>query len=113
MAMTKVATSANDSWNGKDSNLKENDELHGFFIGKKENVGKFNATIYIIEDKEDKKLDVWGSTVLDSAFDQIKLGAEVKITFIGTQDTGKGNPVKLYDVEADNDFAYENKESAE
>lgn len=103
MAMQKISSAANDSWNGKDANLKEGDKLHGFYVGKKTNVGKFNATIYIVEDENDKRWDVWGSTVLDSAFDQIKMGAEVEIEFTGTQDTGKGNPVKLYDVSADND----------
>lgn len=103
MAMQKISSSSNDSWNGKEANLKVGDKLHGFYTGVKRNVGKFNANIYVIEDTDDKKWDVWGSTVLDGAFDQIKLGAEVEIEFTGTQDTGKGNPVKLYEVSADND----------
>lgn len=103
MAMQKISGSSNDSWNGKEANLKAGDKLHGFYVGKKSNVGKFNATIYVIEDQDDKKWDVWGSTVLDGAFDQILMGAEVEIEFTGTQPSDKGNPVKLYDVSADNE----------
>lgn len=103
MAMQKISSEANDAWNGKDSNLKEGDSIHGFYVGKKTNVGKFNATIYTILTEGDKKMDVWGSTVIDAAFEQIKLGAEVEIEFTGTKPSDKGNPVKLFDVSADND----------
>ena len=103
MAMTKISSEANESWNGKDSNLKIGDKIHGFYVAKKVNVGKFNATVYTIHTDEDKKVDVWGGTVIDSAFDQIKLGAEVEIEYMGTKDTDKGNPVKIYEVSADNE----------
>lgn len=103
MAMQKISSEANDAWNGKDSNLKEGDKIHGFFVGKKMNVGKFNATIYTILKEDDTKSDVWGSTVLDSAFESIKMGAEVEIEFMGTKPSDKGNPVKIYEVSADNE----------
>lgn len=103
MAMTKISGESNPAWNGKDSNLKEGDSLTGFYVGKKTNIGKFNATLYTIVTEDDKKVDVWGSTVLDSAFDQIKLGAEVEIEYAGTKPSDKGNPVKLYEVSADNE----------
>lgn len=104
-AMTKISSEANSAWNGKDSNLKEGDKITGFYVAKKINIGKFNATIYTILKDDDTKADVWGSTVLDSAFESIKMGAEVEIEFIGTKPSDKGNPVKLYDVSADNDHA--------
>lgn len=99
----KISSEANDSWNGKDSNLKEGDKLNGFYISKKENIGKFNATIYTVHKDDDTKTDVWGSTVLDAAFESIKMGAEVEIEFTGTKPSDKGNPIKLYDVSADNE----------
>ena len=102
-AMQKISSEANDAWNGKDSNLKEGDKIHGFYVGKKMNVGKFNATIYTIHTDKDEKKDVWGSTVLDSAFESIKMGAEVEIEFAGTKPSDKGNPVKIYEVSADNE----------
>lgn len=103
MAMVKISSEANESWNGKDSNLKEGDKIHGFYVAKKMNVGKFNATIYTILTEGDKKVDVWGGTVLDSAFDNIKMGAEVEIEYAGTKPSDKGNPVKIYEVSADNE----------
>ena len=103
MAMTKISGEANPAWNGKDSNLKEGDSIRGFYVGRKDNVGKFNATIYTILTENDKKQDVWGSTVIDAAFEQIKMGAEIEIEFVGTKPSDKGNPIKLYEVSADND----------
>lgn len=103
MAMQKISGEANPAWNGKDSNLKEGDKIHGFYVGKKVNVGKFNATIYTILGEDDKKQDVWGSTVIDAAFESIKMGAEVEIEFTGTKPSDKGNPVKLFEVSADNE----------
>lgn len=111
MVMQKISGEANESWNGKDSSLKVGDKIHGFYTGKKTNVGKFNATIYIIEDENDKRWDVWGGTVIDSAFEQIKQGAEVEIEFAGTKPSDKGNPVKLYEVSADNDYAETDKKA--
>lgn len=105
MAMTKISSEANDAWNGKDSNLKEGDKIHGLYVGRKSNVGKFNATIYTVLKEDDTKADIWGSTVLDAAFESIKMGAEVEIEFTGTKPSDKGNPVKLYDVSADNEHA--------
>ena len=103
MAMQKISGEANESWNGKDSNLKEGDKIHGFYVGKKVNVGKFNATIYTILTEDDTKKDVWGGTVIDAAFESIKMGAEVEIEFVGTKPSDKGNPIKLFEVSADND----------
>ena len=102
-AMQKISSEANPAWNGKDSNLKEGDKIHGFYVAKKPNVGKFNATIYTIHKDDDTKADVWGSTVLDAAFESIKMGAEVEIEFAGTKPSDKGNPVKIYEVSADNE----------
>ena len=105
MAMTKISSEANDAWNGKDSNLKEGDSIRGFYVAKKNNIGKFNATIYTILTEEDGKQDVWGGAILDSAFESIKMGAEVEIEYMGTKPSDKGNPIKVYEVSADNDHA--------
>lgn len=103
MAMQKISSESNPAWNGKDANLKEGDKLRGFYVGKKTNVGKYNSTVYTVLTEGDKKQDVWGSTVIDPAFDQIKMGAEIEIEFVGTKDTGKGNPAKIFEISADNE----------
>lgn len=103
MVMQKISGEANPAWNGKDSNLQEGDKVRGFYVAKKVNVGKFNATIYTILQEDDKKVDVWGSTIIDAAFESIKMGAEVEIEYAGTKPSDKGNPIKLYEVSADNE----------
>jgi len=103
MAMQKISSQANESWNGKDSNLKIGDSIRGFYVAEKNNVGKFNANIYTLLTEGDKNIDVWGSAVIDAAFANIKMGAEVEIEFVGTKPSDKGNPTKLFDVSADNE----------
>lgn len=105
MAMTKINSSErNDSWNAKEDNRQVGDKLHGFYVEKKNiNTKKGAATIYVIHADDDKKYDLWGSAVITSAFDQIKLGAEVEIEYLGMAESKSGNDFHNYEIAADNE----------
>ena len=80
---------------------KEGDEIFGLLIGKEENVGQYNSTLYQIQKTGDEGevVEVWGSTVLDQRLKNTKIGEEVKITFLGKgKASGGKNPAKLFDV---------------
>lgn len=63
--------------------------IQGIYTNKKINVGDNKSNIYILT-CEDKNIGVWGSAVLDSRFEQIKLGEEVKIEYMGKKKSEKG-----------------------
>lgn len=72
----------------------EGDSIIGRYIAKKENVGMNNSNIYMLKvEEKDEPTGVWGSTVLDSRFEEVKVGYDVKIEFLGHK---KGNSPKPY-----------------
>ena len=56
--------------------------LIGIYKQKKENIGANESNVYILKTK-DGDVSVWGSTVLNSKFQDIELGSEVKIEPLG------------------------------
>lgn len=107
MAMTKINSGErNPSWNDAKEMPKVGDKLHGFYVGKKDiTTKKGAATIFIVHADDDKKYDVWGTAVIKSAFESIKLGAEVEIEYLGTETANSGNEFHNYDIAADNEHA--------
>lgn len=73
--------------------------LQGVYTAKKENVGPNESNMYTIK-TTDGNVDVWGSTVIDSKFEQIPRGSEVRIEYLGM---AKGKSGKEY---ADYKFQY-------
>lgn len=73
--------------------------VQGFYVHKAENVGPNNSMMYTLRTK-DGDISIWGSAVLDSKFDQIRIGDEVRVEFTGLSDkSGKfGKPFKTYKV---------------
>ena len=90
----------NTTWNGKDAKLKIDDAIAGDLMEIKTNVGRYKSNIYTIKnEKNGEAVDVWGGTVLDSRMADIKVGATIKIVYLGEAPSKSGgNPVKLYDV---------------
>lgn len=94
MAEWKEAGMAGDSWKPE----AEGDTIQGIYVMKKENVGVNASNVYVVR-KGDEDLSVWGSTVLDTKFQEIPEGAEVKIEFVGMV-KGKGpKPYKDFRVD--------------
>ena len=69
----------------------EEKTLQGVYVNKQENVGKNNSNLYTIEKKGGEKIGVWGSNVLDSRFDGIMIGEEIKIIYLGKKQSEKSN----------------------
>jgi hypothetical protein len=56
--------------------------IEGLYVQKKENVGKNSSNIYVLE-VGDKKVGVWGSTVIDSKMEQVPLSVIVRFESLG------------------------------
>ena len=63
--------------------------IQGVYVAKKENVGKNNSNVYVLN-VGDTKVGVWGSVVLDSRFENIKQGSEIKIEYLGKKKADNG-----------------------
>ena len=73
--------------------------LTGTYLYKKESMGKYNQTIYIIEDETGKLQSVFDCKVLHNLFEYIDEGDFIKITFEGRKTTGNGNEFKDFKVQ--------------
>lgn len=62
---------------------KENDELEGVYVDKKTNVGANNSNVYTVQKEDGTFVAFWGSTVIDTNFMKIPLGAQVKLVYLG------------------------------
>jgi hypothetical protein len=81
---------------------KVDDSIHGLYINKESHVGQNDSNLYYIEKLDDHEvLQVWGSTVLDQRMMPVKTGQEIKITYKGLGEKGKGGKQapKLWKVE--------------
>lgn len=90
------AGNAGESWKPEN----EGDTITGTLKQTKENVGINNSNVYVVQvEGEEDPTSVWGSTVLDTKFQEIPLGSMVKITFLGHV-KGKGpKPYKDFKVQ--------------
>lgn len=86
------------SWPEKDHELNVGDSIEGRYIGKKENVGKNKSNVYTLETEDGRKIGVWGSTVLDSKFQNIGIGKMVAIEYLGEKTGKTGSRYKDYKV---------------
>ena len=77
-------------WPEKGKRLSVGDGIEGRYVAKKENIGKFKSNIYVLE-VNGERVGVWGSTVLDSKFEQVAIGKMVAIEYTGERESKKGN----------------------
>ena len=75
----------------------EGDRIEGVLIAKEPKTEDIGAK-YTIENKDGGFL-VWGSAILDDKMQQVKVGEELRITFDGQKDLGKGKKLNQYRVE--------------
>lgn len=70
----------------KQPNHSEKDVLIGYWVDKKEGVGKHKSTVIsVVEKSTGKKFDVWLDTVLDGEFNKVPaMNILVKIEWLGT-----------------------------
>ena len=81
------------NWPPKGETLSVGDSIEGKYASKNENIGVNKSNVYVIETKEGEKVGVWGNTVLDARFENIEIGAQVAIEYLGTKPSKKtGKP---------------------
>ena len=93
-----------EAWDGKEP-------IQGVYQLMKTNVGKNKSNMYVLKTK-DGQIGVWGSAVLDSKFEQIEKGSEVRVEFVGLAESKNGNEYKDYKVQyKPNDIVTKAKET--
>lgn len=90
-----------ETWGSKDEPLQPGDQITGEYLGTQHDVGRNKSQMHNLR-TDDGDRAVWGSTVLDSRFEQVKVGDTVRVTFTGlSAKPGKfGKPFKEYKVES-------------
>jgi len=92
---TEAGSGSGDTWKPEN----EGDSITGLYKTRKENVGINNSNIYLIkEDSKDEPTSVWGSTVLDTKFEEIPTGSLVKIEYLGKVKSKAPQPYKDFKV---------------
>lgn len=100
--MRKKAIELTKTWN-KDLNI--GDKIEGVYLKKEVVTGKYGDTEkYVIETAEGEKLGVFSSASLARQFQNIPEGSYVWIEYKGEETSKNGRPVKVYDVEYDDEY---------
>lgn len=100
--MRKKAVEITKTWN-KDLNI--GDKIEGKYLKKEIFNGKYGDTEkYVIETNEGEKLGVFSSATLTRQFQNIPEGAYVWIEYKGEETSKNGRPVKVYEVEYDDEY---------
>lgn len=89
-----------ETWGSKDEPIQPGDQIVGEYLGTQHDVGPNKSQMHNLRTTDGDRA-VWGSTVLDSRFEQVKVGDIVRVTFTGlSTKLGKyGKPFKEYKVE--------------
>ena len=64
-------------------------EIEGAFVSVEENVGPNGSKMYTLETKDGERLGVWGNAVLDTRMKNVTEGEEVKIVYLGREESQK------------------------
>lgn len=99
--MRKKAVELTKTWN---KDLETGATLEGRFIKKEIYDGNYGKTEkYIIETTDGEKFGVFASASLSNQFQNVPEGSYVWITYKGEETTKSGRPVKVYEVEFDDE----------
>ena len=99
--MRKKAIEQTTTWN---KDLTAGATIEGKYIKKEVFDGKFGSTEkYIIETEQGEKMGVYSSASLTAQFRNIPEGSYVWITYKGEETSKNGRPVKVYEVEYDDE----------
>ena len=100
--MRKKAVELTQTWN---KDLSVGDTIEGVFIKTETYDGNYGQTQkYIIETKDGAKYGVFASASLSNQFKNVPEGSYVWITYKGEETTKSGRPVKVYDVDYDDEY---------
>lgn len=83
-----------DMWNPETTK-----EVQGKYVNREDNIGRNNASKYVLETPDGKQIGVWGSTVINNRMSSVNIGDEVKISYLGKEKNPKsGFSFKNFDV---------------
>jgi len=94
---------------------KEGEVVEGLYINKETEVGENKSNIYYIERLSDHEIiQIWGTTILDQRMIPVRIGQQVRITYKGLGEKGKGGKQAphIWKVEY-KDVGYTSEEVAE
>lgn len=80
---------------------KENDEVIGFFISKKDKAGSYESPLYQLESPGGKRHAIFANVVLDDKMAFCKHGDLIKIVYKGKKKSDKNQDYKDFDVYID------------
>ena len=69
--------------------LGKESELVGVYMYKEEGIGENNSTLYTFELSDGSAVSIWGNTLLDMRFKNLKPGEEVKVVYLGQEPSPK------------------------
>ena len=98
--MRKKAIEFTKTWN---KDLKSGDTIEGKYVKKEIYEGNFGQTEKYIIDVNGEMFGVFSSASLERQFKNVPEGSYVWITYKGEETTKTGRPVKVYEVEYDDE----------
>ena len=99
--MRKKAIEVTKTWN---KDLEKGATLEGKYIKLENYDGNFGRTEkYIIETQDGEKMGVYSSASLSNQFKNVPVGSYVWITYKGEETSKTGRPVKVYEVDYDDE----------
>lgn len=99
--MRKKAIEITKTWN---KDLEPGATIEGKYIKKETYDGNYGRTEkYVIETKEGEKFGVFSSASLANQFKNVPEGSYVWITYKGEETSKNGRPVKVYEVDYDDE----------
>jgi hypothetical protein len=98
---TEVPLMADKKWKEVESNVwkpeNEGDLIEGVLIQKQPRTDDLSPRYTL--DTKDGQFMVWGSAIIADKVEPMNVGCELRITFTGTKDLGKGKKLKQFKVE--------------
>lgn len=102
--MRKKAIEITQTWN---KDLEAGAEIEGVYLKKeimKSSFGPGETEKYVIETKDGKKMGIFSSASLARQFANVPEGSYVWVVYKGEETTKNGRPVKVYDVDYDDEY---------
>jgi hypothetical protein len=76
------------------------DSIQGFYVNKRTGVGQNDSNVYEIELAGGELVSMWGSALIDGKFDEIPMGCEVRVEYLGIAQprTAGGRPYANFKI---------------
>lgn len=85
-------------------NPEVGDLIKGVYVDMLENVGRFESTLYKIQDDSKNKIYcIWGKVQLDSIMKSAHIGDIIQLQYVGNQSVAENFQMQRYELEILND----------